>query len=267
MFVVVQPVFAAFKYIDPALQAEGLDYYEEDSGGGNSVWLTTSGVVYTNDNVGINTTSPNADLGIDGSVTVSQDLTIDGALFTTKIGYSSMTAPNLTATNQFWVGAIQWNTSNDKVDGEQVDDDTIDEDSIDWGTGTDQVDMGDIPIGTSTVARYDQDETVDGNWTHSGHFVTSSDVRSAPRSYITGFELSYSGTTSITIKPGEGICNNNYFRITADTSHSLTSLASGQDFHYVYVDHSASSYPTPTIIDSTTEPSFSDTLQGWYNGN
>jgi len=74
-------------------------------------------------------------------------------------------------------------------------------------------------------------------------------------------------TDTIQIQTGYGECNGNYFEVTSATDHDMTSLASGEDFHYIYIDDSASSYPTPTIIDSTTEPSWSDSKQGWYNGD
>ena len=58
----------------------------------------------------------------------------------------------------------------------------------------------------------------------------------------------------------------NYFEIPTDTDHIMTSLTAAEDFHYIYIDDSASSYPTPTIIDSTNEPAWSDAKQGWYYG-
>jgi len=44
-------------------------------------------------------------------------------------------------------------------------------------------------------------------------------------------------------------------------------LASAFDWHYIYVDYDASSFPTATVIDSTTEPAWSDTYQNYYNGD
>jgi hypothetical protein len=47
----------------------------------------------------------------------------------------------------------------------------------------------------------------------------------------------------------------------------MTSLASAFDHHYIYIDDDASSAPTPTFIDSTTEPSYTVSKRGWYNGD
>ena len=35
---------------------------------------------------------------------------------------------------------------------------------------------------------------------------------------------------------------------------------------YIYIDHSASDYPNPTFVSSTTEPSYVEASFGWYNG-
>jgi hypothetical protein len=79
--------------------------------------------------------------------------------------------------------------------------------------------------------------------------------------------VEYSDSDTITVTSGYGECNGSRFELTSTTSHDMTSLATAEDFHYIYIDDSASSYPTPTIIDSTTEPSWSDSKLGYYNGN
>jgi len=83
--------------------------------------------------------------------------------------------------------------------------------------------------------------------------------------YIHGAWGDYASSTSVTFREGDGYCNGSYWKITTATLHAMTSLMSGEDLHYLYIDDDASSYPTPTIIDSTTEPT--QTASGWYNGD
>lgn len=85
--------------------------------------------------------------------------------------------------------------------------------------------------------------------------------------YIEGMNPIYNSTTAITISSGRCIANNVLYTLDSDIPHTMTSLASAFDFHYIYIDHSASSGSTPTIIDSTTEPTWSDAKRGWYNGD
>jgi len=88
-----------------------------------------------------------------------------------------------------------------------------------------------------------------------------------PRGTIYHAYVDYKDSDTITIKPGYGECNGNYWDIMSDTDHDMSSLASGEDFHYIYVDGNNSNFPDPNIFDSTTEPSWSDSKLGWYNGN
>jgi hypothetical protein len=86
--------------------------------------------------------------------------------------------------------------------------------------------------------------------------------------YINGAYVVYSSSSYIIVKPGNGECSGTAWEITSDTSVDLSSvLPAGEDFVYIYIDDSASSYPTPTIIGSTTEPAWSDSNLGWYNGD
>jgi len=87
--------------------------------------------------------------------------------------------------------------------------------------------------------------------------------------YISGVRVKYSNTTAVTVQVGDGWCNGSYFAVTQDIDHAMTSLAAGADFHYIYLDDDASTYPsTLTIIDSTTEPAVDDEKGGgWYNGD
>ena len=84
---------------------------------------------------------------------------------------------------------------------------------------------------------------------------------------IVGAYVEYIDEDTITVTAGYGECNGSRFELTSDASHDMTSLITTQDFHYIYIDDSASSYPTPTIIDSTDEPSWSDSKLGYYYGN
>jgi len=93
-------------------------------------------------------------------------------------------------------------------------------------------------------------------------------IASTHKGVIFGAYVKYKSSTEITVAPGSGRCNDNFWSITSDTDINLYSvLPTGEDFLYIYIDDSASSYPTPTIIGSTTEPTYSGTNNGWYNGN
>jgi len=93
-------------------------------------------------------------------------------------------------------------------------------------------------------------------------------MASTHQNVIFGAFASYKSSTEITVTAGSGRCNDNFWEITSPIDVSLSSvLPSGEDFIYIYIDDSASSYPTPTIIGSTTEPAWSNSKVGWYNGN
>ena len=84
--------------------------------------------------------------------------------------------------------------------------------------------------------------------------------------FITGCILSYTTTTSIVIGQGAGFCNLDWWQNSA-TTLSVTSVASGEDFHYIYISAS-SSFPTPTFFSSTNEWAWDNDKRGQYwNGN
>lgn len=87
------------------------------------------------------------------------------------------------------------------------------------------------------------------------------------RGSVEGFAVKYSSTTAVTITAGAIRTKEKYFFLENDTSHTMTSLAAGFDFHYIYIDESASTTPTAVIIDSTDEPSYSSDNKGWYSGD
>jgi len=84
---------------------------------------------------------------------------------------------------------------------------------------------------------------------------------------VEGFAVKYYNTTHVTITAGYVEANSTYYQLSADTTHELESLASAFDVHYLYIDDSASTSPTPVIIDSIAEPVWSETKRGWYNGD
>lgn len=90
---------------------------------------------------------------------------------------------------------------------------------------------------------------------------------SVPLGTIHDVYVEYNDSNTIDITAGYGECNGNYWEILTKTSHDMTTLASGEDFHYIYVDDDGSAYPDPNIYDSTTEPSYSESKLGFYNGN
>lgn len=88
------------------------------------------------------------------------------------------------------------------------------------------------------------------------------------KGYIRGAYPDYNSSTSVKITPGTVEVNGKIAIITSDITHSLTSLLSGADMHYIYIDDSQTTYPYGVdIIDSRTEPSYNQSKKGYYNGN
>ncbi len=88
-----------------------------------------------------------------------------------------------------------------------------------------------------------------------------------PKGTIHRAYVEYKDSDEITVKTGYGECNGDYWEITSETDVNLASvLPSGEDYVYIYIDDSASSYPTPVIVGDLNEPSWSDSKQGWYYG-
>lgn len=88
-----------------------------------------------------------------------------------------------------------------------------------------------------------------------------------PKGQIYQAYVAYSDADTIVVKPGYGECNGHYFEITSDLVYDVNDIPVGEDFIYIYIDDDQSDYPYPTICDSTTEPVWSDSKLGWYNGN
>ncbi|KKK65081.1 hypothetical protein LCGC14_2977750, partial [marine sediment metagenome] len=46
--------------------------------------------------------------------------------------------------------------------------------------------------------------------------------------------VEYKDSDTISVTAGYGECNGSYWKITSKTDHDMTSLAAGEDFHYIY---------------------------------
>ena len=79
--------------------------------------------------------------------------------------------------------------------------------------------------------------------------------------------VEYKDSDTVTITCGYGECNGHYWESTDPSDQDMTSLTTAEDFHYIYIDDANSIYADPIIIDSTTEPAWSNSKLGWYNGN
>jgi len=88
-----------------------------------------------------------------------------------------------------------------------------------------------------------------------------------PRGTIHQAYVEYVDGDTIAVTAGYGECNGNYWEVLTRTTYDMNSLASGADFHYIYIDDSESVYPDPVLIDTTTEPSWDESRLGWYAGN
>ncbi len=86
-----------------------------------------------------------------------------------------------------------------------------------------------------------------------------------PSGTIKNMYIQYLDSDSITITSGYCDAYKEYYELTADTNYDLVSIPAGTDFVYIYIDISASTGSTPTFTNSTTEPTWQDDLQGWYN--
>jgi hypothetical protein len=84
--------------------------------------------------------------------------------------------------------------------------------------------------------------------------------------YISGAVVGYGTTLDISISAGAVECNGKSY-IFAATSHTMTTLTTSFDLHYVYIDDSASAPPTPIFYDSVSEPVWDENKKGWYHTN
>ena len=72
--------------------------------------------------------------------------------------------------------------------------------------------------------------------------------------------------TSVTITAGAAWISNKFVRLTTNQTYYLTSLAAGEDWHYIYADYSASTPTAISLYDATNVPAQVGALDGgWYH--
>lgn len=93
-----------------------------------------------------------------------------------------------------------------------------------------------------------------------------------PAGMINGAGLVYSSSTTIKLGVGYGEVMGSYWEIGATDSlvtagYTLTGLSASTDgvLQYIYVDRVNSSFPSVTLKNSTTAPTWSNDFMGWYN--
>ncbi|MAS94911.1 MAG: hypothetical protein CMO55_17075 [Verrucomicrobiales bacterium] len=87
-----------------------------------------------------------------------------------------------------------------------------------------------------------------------------------PVGTIKGAHVDYEDSDTVRIVVGYGECSGYYWEVTSVAMLDITVTPGADDAVYFYIDHSASSYPSPSFYDSLTEPVWSDSAQGWYDG-
>ncbi|MFC1808849.1 hypothetical protein ACFL3D_01845 [Candidatus Omnitrophota bacterium] len=108
--------------------------------------------------------------------------------------------------------------------------------------------------------------TVGGDGSFTEDLSVNGILYAGPVGYIQGLELSYTSTTTIEISAGMVQCKDKFFINHADEADTISNFSSDA-FTYNYVDYSASTTDNIVFIDATTEPTWSDKYQGWYNGD
>jgi len=87
------------------------------------------------------------------------------------------------------------------------------------------------------------------------------------RGFADGFVVKYDTTTRVIITSGSFESDGIIYTLVGDTTHTLTSLASGDDFHYLLLNKATSTPSVPLFLDTTTEPVFDPVRRGWYVGD
>lgn len=82
-----------------------------------------------------------------------------------------------------------------------------------------------------------------------------------------GFVVKYKTATFVTITGGSYESDGSIFTLSNEVNQEVSSLASGFDHHYIYLDKSASlaTPAAPTFYDETTEPVFDIARNGYYH--
>jgi len=91
-------------------------------------------------------------------------------------------------------------------------------------------------------------------------------TQTLPKGTIHGVHVKYNTGTYITVTTGYGECGGNYFEVAEEITYEMTGLTTSEDYHYIYICDNDSAYPAIDITDTTTEPAWNDSKQGWYNG-
>jgi len=94
-----------------------------------------------------------------------------------------------------------------------------------------------------------------------------SDQQLQYRGHIQGFVVQYFTTTTVEITAGLCEANGKIYVLDFVDTFPLSGIVLADDFHYIYIDDAGSAPPSPSYVDSTTEPVYDDIKLGWYNGN
>jgi hypothetical protein len=100
----------------------------------------------------------------------------------------------------------------------------------------------------------------------TGKWQPEADAGGAPEGYIKGMYCDYLNTTQVTWSVGSAEHSGTAIEISTAFTTTVSTLAAGADWHYAYVTNSASgTLSASDIVWSTTEPTESSTLHGWYD--
>ena len=88
-----------------------------------------------------------------------------------------------------------------------------------------------------------------------------------PSGTIKNMHIGYHDSDTITISSGYCDLLKSYVELNSPTTLDLSTIPPTDDFVYIYISYAQSSGSDPCFYDSTTEPVWEDSLQGWYSGN
>jgi len=145
------------------------------------------------------------------------------------------------------------------------------------------VTTGTLGAGATTVTSIDTGYGANELWDMDQHVLTSSAVTFAGVTSsntifagadgviglgdIKGMNPVWIDADEVTISSGRCEANGKYYELTATTDHLTCDAFSNGSYTYLYIDDSESAEPAITWVWSTTTPTWSDSLQGWYNGS
>jgi hypothetical protein len=125
---------------------------------------------------------------------------------------------------------------------------------------------GDVSVGGALFVQELRSYVADGTFAIDGHVSASGVLLAGQLGYIQGFELSYTSNTSVQITGGGINCYDKFCLSVGNIIHTVVNYSNG-GYTYLYVSYSASSNDSIVFIDSTTAPTWSAILQGYYNGD